>query len=161
MTMKLVDGVLVPMTQGEEAELAFRLNPPLDIRAARRKREVDAIRDVHLVGGFTVSAEVSTDLSGKVLQTRDVEDRTNWLTSQAAYFAAVSSGQGGTLGATFRAADNSTVTVSYSEGLGVLLAMAAWGAAVYSRSWALKDIIDAAEDDTNLDEIDITTGWPA
>lgn len=99
-------------------------------------------------------------MAGEVLQTRDLTDRTNWLISQASYSAAVAAGQGAVEGAEFRTADNSTYTLSYSDGLAVLLAMAAWGAAAMSNSWPLKDAVNAAEDQTALDAVDIETGWP-
>ncbi len=109
-------------------------------------------------GGFTPSAGA---LAGKTLQTRDIEDRTNWLTSQAAYSAAVAAGQGAVEGAVFRTADNETVTTSYADGLAVLLAMAAWGKALMGHSWALKDQIAAAATFADLETIDIETGWQA
>ncbi|MCO5164651.1 MAG: hypothetical protein M9939_26535 [Mesorhizobium sp.] len=109
-----------------------------------------------LTGGYTV--ETGT-MAGKVLQTRNLEDRTNWLISQASYSAAVAMGHGAVEGATFRTADNSTFTVTFAEGLSILLAMAAWGAAAMNHSWALKDAAAAAEDQTALDALDIETGW--
>jgi hypothetical protein len=121
---------------------------------------VSAKRDAVLSGGFTVPESVSVALGGRVLQTRDQTDKTAWLTSQAAYQAAVSGGQGSTEGAKFRPLDNITTTLSYSEGLNVLLAMAAWGKSVYGRSWELKDAIAAAADSAALDAIDIESGWP-
>jgi hypothetical protein len=130
-----------------------------DLRAAK-SASVDAKRDAILLGGFTVPSEVSTALAGRVLQTRNETDRTAWLTSQAAYQAAVINGQGATEGAIFRPEDNISTTVSYAEGLNILLAMAAWGAAIYGRSWDLKDAIAEAADSAALDVIDVDTGWP-
>lgn len=118
--------------------------------------QVDTKRDAKLTGGYT--HDFGGTIGVKVLQTRDADDKLNWLTSQAAYSAAVAGGQGATMGANFRAADNTTFTLSYADGLNVLLAMAAWGASVYGRSWALKDAIAAAADPAS---VDITTGWPA
>lgn len=115
------------------------------------------------LGGFTVPSGTTpalpASLVGHVLQTRNVTDRTNWLTSQAAYSAQVSAGNGSAMEASFRDADNVTVTVSYSDGLNTLLAMAAWGKALFQNSWSLKDQIAAAADKATLDAIDITTGW--
>ncbi|TPK15161.1 DUF4376 domain-containing protein [Mesorhizobium sp. B2-5-9] len=95
----------------------------------------------------------------QVLQTRDNTDRINWLTSQAAYSAAVMSGAGAAPGATFRTADNVDIILSYADGHGVLLAMAAWGASQYANSWALKNAIAAAEDADALAAIDTASGW--
>jgi hypothetical protein len=133
---------------------------PLEDLRATKSSSVDTKRDAILLGGFTVPSEVSTALAGRVLQTRNETDRTAWLTSQAAYQAAVLNGQGATEGATFRPEDNITTTVSYAEGLNILLAMAAWGAAIYGRSWDLKDAIADAADSAALDAIDIESGWP-
>ncbi len=130
---------------------------PLEDMKAARIDAVNARLNAALTGGYTVE---SGTMSGKVLQTRNLEDRTNWLVSQASYSAAVAGGMGAVEGATFRTADNDTFTVSFNEGLSVLLAMAAWGAACMGNSWALKDAIEAAEDGAALDAIDIEQGWP-
>ena len=107
--------------------------------------------------GFTVPAGA---MQGAVLQTRSLEDRTNWLTSQASYSTMVAMGRGNEAGANFRDSSNVTHTVTFSEGLSVLLAMAKWGADVMGRSWALKDQIIAAATLAELDAIDIGAGWP-
>ena len=128
-----------------------------DLKASKHAA-VAARLDTLLTGGFTVPTGT---LAGKVLQTRNLEDRTNWLISQASYSAAVAAGQGATENASFRTADNETIVLTYIEGLTVLLGMAAWGAACMGVSWALKDQIAAAADETALDAIDIDAGWPA
>lgn len=120
---------------------------------------VNARRDACFVAGFAVSG-TDTALDGEVLQTRGIEDRTNWLTSQAAYAAAVAGGHGAVEGATFRTDSNQTITVTYATGLNVLLAMAAWGKSVMGRSWTLKDEAAAATTKAELDAINIETGWP-
>lgn len=130
---------------------------PLDQRKADRAAAVNRKRDALLSGGYTHDFGAA---GVHVLQTRDADDRINWLTSQAAYQAAVASGLGGELGAEFRTAGNQRITLTFLEGLNVLLAMAAWGKAVFGRSWDLKDAIAAAADDAALDAIDIEAGWP-
>lgn len=135
--------------------------PVADVLANRkeaRRAEIYAKRDEIFGAGFTVP---SGPMQGAVLQVRDNEDRTNWLTSQASYSTAVAMGHGDVVNASFRCADNTTHIVSYREGLQTLLAMAAWGAAVMARSWELKDAIAAAADLAELDAIDIGTGWPS
>lgn len=127
-------------------------------RKAARRVEVSAKVVETFNGGFVVPAG---PMQGAVLQVRDNEDRTNWLTSQASYSTAVAMGHGDVVNASFRCADNTTHIVSYREGLQTLLAMAAWGAAVMARSWELKDAIAAAADLAELDAIDIGTGWPS
>lgn len=131
--------------------------PPTDPVALKRLA-VDSRRDAILTGGFAHDFGGSTGV--KVLQTRE-SDETNWLTLQNSCIAAVMAGQGATVGAVIRTADNVNVALSYADGLQVMLAMAAWGAAVYAASWKLKDAITAALDQASLDAIDITAGWPA
>ena len=119
---------------------------------------VDARRDTILVSGF--SHDFGAPNGVKVLETRE-GDETNWLTLQNSCIAAVIAGQGATVGAVIRTADNINIPLSYADGLQVMLAMAAWGAAVYAASWKLKDAIAAVADQAGLDAIDITAGWPA
>ena len=154
---------VVDMTTGEVEQIDLTpeeieaLTPTLaDLKVAKRDA-INAKLDAMLTGGYSV--ETGT-MIGKMLQTRNLEDRTNWLVSQASYSAAVASGMGAVAGAQFRTADNSTFTVSFSEGLSVLLAMAAWGAAAMNNSWTLKDAVAAAEDQAALDAIDVDAGWP-
>lgn len=137
-------------------EIEARTPTLADLKAAKIA-EINAKLESVLTGGYTVQSGAMT---GQVLQTRNLEDRTNWLVSQASYSAAVAGGHGAVEAAQFRAADNSTFTVSFSEGLSILLAMAAWGASAMNNSWTLKDAVSAAEDPTALDAIDIETGWP-
>lgn len=113
--------------------------------------------------GFSVTSDISTALAGKFLQVRDVEDRTNWLTSQVSYAAAISAGLGETVGARFRTVSNETIEVSYSEGYNVLLKMADWGASIMHRCWILKDAINAATNPEELSAIMSTLedGWPS
>ena len=123
-----------------------------------RRLAVDARRDTILVSGF--SHDFGAPNGVKVLQTRE-GDETNWLTLQNSCIAAVMAGQGATVGAVIRTADNVNIPLSYADGLQVMLAMAAWGAAVYAASWKLKDAIAAVADQIGLNAIDITAGWPA
>lgn len=130
----------------------------LDHAKAERRAEVDAKRDAVMAVGFVPA---NGPVAGHRLQTRDLDDRTNWLASQAAYSAAVAGGHGAVMGAKFRTAGNQTIDASYADGLATLLEMAAWGAAVMDRSWVLKDIeIGGAETFEALAAVDIEAGWP-
>lgn len=93
------------------------------------------------------------------LQTRNDTDRTNWLTSQAAYQAQVGAGQGAVVGAHFRTAENNTVSRTFLEGYQLILQMAAWGANLYGVSWAKQDAVRAATTDAELDAVSLTDGW--
>lgn len=132
--------------------------PDLDALKLAKRTAVETLLEQHFTAGFTPT---TGPIAGKTLQCRDVEDRTNWLTSQAAYLAAVSAGAGAQPGAAFRTADNTTINCTFGEGLQTLLDMASWGKSLFGHSWELKDQIIAAADQTALDAIDITAGWPA
>lgn len=93
------------------------------------------------------------------LQTRNDTDRTNWLTSQAAYQAQVAFGNGDVLGATFRTSENNTITRTFNEGYQLILQMAAWGANLYAVSWAKQDAIRLCTTDAELDAISVENGW--
>ena len=121
------------------------------------KAAIEQRRDHAFRAGFTPS---TGPLAGKTLQVRDNDDRTNWLTSQASYSAAVVAGQGATMGAEFRTASNETITCTYLQGLQTLLAMAAWGKAIMGNSWVLKDAAVAATDLAVVAAIDVAAGWP-
>lgn len=124
-----------------------------------RRSEAEARAQQVFQGGFTPS---TGPLAGHTLQVRSVEDRTNWLTSQAAYSAAVAAGQGDVAGATFRTTENETVVCTFAEGLQTLLDMAAWGAAIMQTSWALKDEMAQAADIDALAAIDVDAApWPS
>lgn len=131
---------------------------PFEAAKSAKKAALMAHRDAIFNDGYTVE---SGTMAGHVLQTRTFgEDRTNWLTSQASYKAAIDAGHGAVEGANFRTKANLNFTVSFDEGHSVILAMVAWGALVVARAWVLSDLVSAAEDQAELDAIDITTGWP-
>lgn len=131
---------------------------PLADRKAELLAAVNHKRDQLLAGGYSHDFGA---LGVHVLQTRGADDRINWLTSQAAYQAAVAAGAGAVEDAEFRTVENVRFVLSYADGLAVLLAMAAWGKAIFGHSWDLKDAIAQAVDHDDLDAIDIAAGWPA
>ena len=131
--------------------------PPPDPKALKNAA-VTAKREEVFAAGFSPS---TGPLAGHTLQVRNDADKINWLTSATSYSAAVSAGAGAVMGATFRTMANETVVVTYAQGLTVIVQqMAAWGQSIMARSWALKDEIDAAADQAELDAIDIEIGWP-
>ena len=124
---------------------------------ADKQAAISAKRDEVMASGFVPAIG---PVAGHRLQTRNLDDRTNWLTSQAAYSAAVAGGHGDVSGAEFRTVDNETIPATYADGLSTLLAMAAWGKAIMGHSWTLKDAVTAAETFADLAAIDIEAGWP-
>ena len=156
---RMENGVEVTRSDADDAALyPPSPSPTLEQYRTAWRLAVDARRDTILIGGF--SHDFGAPNGVKVLQTRE-GDETNWLTLQNSCIAAVMAGQGATVGAVIRTADNVNISLSYADGLQVMLAMAAWGAAVYAASWKLKDAIAAVADQAGLDAIDITIGWPA
>lgn len=143
-----------------DGQLLARIDATLDERRAELRAQVEARLEAGFATGYTPA---TGPLAGHTLQTRNEADRINWLTSQATYTAAIAAGFGDVVDASFRTADNATVTVTYAQGLDVLLGMAAWGRALMARSWALKDALTAAQDTAALDEVaaQIEQGWPA
>lgn len=153
---EILTGPLYDVETDQVVERYTVAERPVAERQAAMRSAINALLDRALTGGYTVETGV---MAGQVLQTRGIDDRANWLVSQASYSAAVAGGQGAALGAQFRTADNATFTVSNADGLAVLLAMAAWGATRMGHSWALKDAVEAAESHAALDLIDIAAGW--
>jgi hypothetical protein len=151
-------GLEMNCATGEIEEVALPALTLSELKAAKVSA-INTLRDQAFRAGFTV-AGTGTALDGHVLQTRDIEDRTNWLTSQAAYAAAVAGGFGASPGATFRTAANATIDLTFMQGMNALLAMADWGKQVMGHSWSLKDAVADAADEEALDAIDIGAGWP-
>lgn len=129
----------------------------LEIRKAELKADVVGALAAAFAAGFSPA---DGPLAGHTLQVRDQDDKTNWLTSQAAYAAAIAAGAGDLKAATFRTASNETVECTFAEGHQTLLDMAAWGRTLMARSWVLKDAVAGAADMVDLDQIDTSTGWP-
>lgn len=144
----------------EAGEASDPAPAPLTFQQAQavKRATVIAAADAAFAAGY---APDSGTLAGQTLQVRTTEDRTNWLTSQATYGAAVAAGQGVVEGAMFRTASNQTFMLTFAEGYQLLVqGMAAWGQSIYANLWALKDAVAAAEDQAALDAIDETAGWP-
>ncbi|WP_037500715.1 hypothetical protein [Sphingomonas jaspsi] len=123
------------------------------------KKLIEARAAKAFLDGFEVS---QGPLAGHRLQCRDAEDRTNWLSSQVSYSAAIGLGLGDEPGATFRTAANETLQCTYREGSAVLLAMGKWGAGIMGRAWQLKDQVKSAGSLAELQLVidDIDNGWP-
>lgn len=132
--------------------------PSLQEAKARLNAAVTARREAVFAAGF---APASGPLAGHTLQVRNDQDKINWLTSATSYSAAVAGGYGAVPGASFRTMANETVVTTFAQGAEIIVKdMAAWAQAIMARSWALKDLIDAAEDAAAVAAIDIEVGWP-
>lgn len=96
------------------------------------------------------------------LQLRDVTDQANWMLSSQKADLAVAAGLGAeNLPPGIRTQENITVPVTASQAKDALDALANFGASMMAHKWALKDAINAAEDQAALEAIDIEAGWPA
>lgn len=123
----------------------------------------DALAAVEAKLATLTAAGWSHDFGGtygvQVLQTRDGDDRMNWLTSLTGYRARMDAGEGAVEGAVFRTASNTLITMSYGDAYALLLEMVAWGESLYRTSWALKDAIRAATTVEEVSAVDINSGW--
>jgi hypothetical protein len=155
------DTMLVDTLDGHADCTVLDANAPamtLDDAKAMKRNEVDRYLAGQFLLGFTPAIG---PVAGHTLQTRDNTDRTNWLTSQAAYLAQINAGNGAALGATFRTADNETVTCSCADGYSTLLEMAAWGKTLMGKSWTVKDQINALTNVADVLSYDVASGWAA
>lgn len=103
-------------------------------------------------------------MAGEALQIRNADDKANWDLSRTTYKEMVDAGLGEAEGAFFRTESNATFGLTFAEGLRLLDLMRGFGFDCMARSWALKDAAKAAVaaggGKSELDAIDIATGWP-
>lgn len=95
------------------------------------------------------------------LQLRGTDDQANWLTLQAKAMNLIAAGQGDAEVLAIRTEENITVPVTANVAAQVMDALSSFGGATLAHKWALKDAINAAEDEQALEAIDIEAGWPA
>lgn len=118
---------------------------------------VNALYEEKKQEGYIVT---SGALTGEALQTRDAEDDTNWLVAKDKCRDEIIAGNGAVVGMVFRTLSNTDIPVSYTEGLSVINDLRDFGLLLMAASWAIKNEIDDAADEAELDAIDITEGWP-
>src|SRR5215217_3228911 len=113
-------------------------NRTLAERRPALKDKVKAFGATLLNAGY--HHDFGSAIGEQVLQLRDgTDDARNWLASQGAYTAAVMLGQGAVEEAKIRTEANETITMSYQDGLAVLLTMQAWASSLFQTSWAKQD----------------------
>lgn len=130
------------------------IDRPLAERQASRCLEVDALRDAKLQ---RFAFDFGAPHGVQHLQLRDADDVTSWLTLRGTATDLIVAGVGETL-LPLRTEENNTLYLSAVAVSQVMGGLAAYGAAVKSRSWELKDAIRESE---NPEGIDITIGWVA
>lgn len=130
---------------------------PFELLKLKKRKAVEARMHQVYEEGFLLTEGT---LTGQVLQTGTLEDKTNWLTARTLYAEAVAQGQGDVEQAYFRTKDNLTFALSFSEAVNVLDKMATWGSQVIAFAWGLKDSIALADSEESLNALDIYNGWP-
>lgn len=118
---------------------------------------VNARRDQVLGAGYQHNFGGSAGV--RTLDNRNLSDARNWLILGRRVDRMVAAGDEADL-VTVRDAANENFTASAETVQTALIAMEDWGTAVLGVSWALRDAIEAAEDETALGAIDLDAGWP-
>lgn len=154
---KYVDGKRIKLSPEEEASWTEKTQG-VDARKAYLRQEVNHLRDEKLEAGMPFDFE--GDIGPKVMQTATERDRTNYLGSAQEYALQVQMGNGAEMGASIRTSDNTVVSMSFNDGLALMRLIGIHMGLITRHSWTLKDALDAATTQEELDAIDITTGWP-
>ena len=89
------------------------------------------------------------------LQVRDADDKSNWLTIDNAATKLIASGNASSV-LSIRTEENAVLSLTAQEVSNLMSLMAAYGQAVYTRSWELKDAISVSE---TPEQIDLEAGW--
>lgn len=95
------------------------------------------------------------------LQLRNSDDKVNWAIARTQMEDAIAAGYGDMPVASIHTDENITVMVKPTEGLQVLRALSDWGLHLMQVSWAKKAEIRAAENERDLQAVDIEEGWDA
>ena len=140
----------------------FGFVPVVDLEAAKAEKrgELTRQRDAIFQGGWTHDfgeAGVHT------LDLRNADDKTNWTLLLIKTGKMVEGGAGAAPIKIRTAATNPgvSIVVPASEANAAMVAFLGWGEGVLARKWALEEAIDAAAGPTELDAIDIESGWPS
>lgn len=122
----------------------------------QKKQQIDAKRDTLLKGGYHFTHE-GQELT---LQTRDDEDRINWLGILNAATAMIMAGAGDSL-TKIRTAENVTITITFSQAQLLMLQTLNYQSSLYGSAWDHKDALELL---TALEEVtayDVESGWPS
>lgn len=127
--------------------------PNLDFVKAETKIKIEAKRDELLRGGYHFTYE------GQILflQTRDDEDRINWLGVLNAATIMVMSGKGADL-TKIRTGENATIEIPYYQVQVLMLQTLAYQSSIYEAAWKHKDAIK----DMTMEQVlayDVESGW--
>ena len=126
----------------------------LEEAITRVKSEIDEKRDTLLKSGYHFTFENQL----LFLQTRDDEDRINWLGVLNAATVMVMSGKGSDL-TKIRTGENVTIEIPYSQVQVLMLQTLGYQSSIYEAAWKYKDSLK----DMTLEQVlsyDIESGWP-
>ncbi len=158
------DEIVIERTSTPKADAAVLavLKPQKRVEVSRQLATAYSEGYSHDFGTIPAICEDGTAMSAgvQVLQTRDMEDRTNWIILESAVNDLLALGAG-TVEVTFRTEENCLIAMPAADAKAVLVAMKQSGAAKLAHSWALKNAIEQADTLEAFDAIDVTSGWPA
>jgi hypothetical protein len=162
---EIVDGqILIERTAvaRPDGEVLAVLKPLKRQAVAARFAEICAEGFTYDFGIVTALAEDGTEAAAgnQVLQTRDLEDRTNWMILEGAVNDLLSIGQVSTP-VRLRTQSNHLIYLPASEAKTVLVAMKLFGMTKLAQSWDFKNAIEQADTLEAFDAIDIDAAWPA
>lgn len=117
--------------------------------------------DSRIANGYPHTFMVEGEGVDETLQCRNDTDRTNWLDLKDSCNDAIAFGIGSeTCPIPIRCTSNRQYNVSFSEAATIMRDLRTWMGALHASLWAKKDAIEAASTFEELDEIDVTEGWP-
>jgi hypothetical protein len=167
---KQATGTVVQLVNGNPKFVNILVDIPVPTIEQRREIIKEQIKAQGLAvrrGGFKWNFGTPESPNVQVLQLRaptpDNDDEKNWGISLSGYTVMVMLGLGSQPGAKFRTEANQTFTVTYQDGLNILLSMQGWASGLFNVSWAKQEAADAANTHAELDAVlaDLPNGWGA
>jgi hypothetical protein len=122
---------------------------PLDVRKARKRAEVNELRDLH-----------QNDTAMTPVGWVDVDEQSKTKINGLVSMATLAKGAGQPFQVNFTKADDSRVTLDADGIIGLGMSVGQHIMACHYHASALKDAIAAATDDQELAAIDILANWP-
>lgn len=128
---------------------------PLEASRANMLAEIKAKQEAIKASGWTHQFSVGTH----TLDLRNADDKVNWTLLLMKAGGMVSAGAGDAL-VNIRTAADVTISIPATEAQEAMLAFLDWGGDLMTAKWDLDTLVMAAEDNADLDSIDINEGWP-
>lgn len=129
---------------------------PIDQIQARALAAAKLQHDQRFLAGFPLTIQGQAE----TLQMRP-EDLINWLVFKDSCQDAIDANQGNAQSMLpLRTTDNSEYVLTYNDGKKTMIAMRAYGAMLMRNHWLLKDAINRAKSQAEVDAVDVSAGWP-